>query len=120
MQMGKLPQEVDCKAPISLLLAKSKFWKEAIFDRAACGISRMQVDALFLSLTASEILQMQQKNTSLEWIITREFTTKNNCFIESHIGCPMYKKDVARGVHLFSESRVRKRNHGVSLTIDDN
>jgi hypothetical protein len=86
MQTGKPPQEVvDYKAPISSLLAKNKFWKEAIFDHAAGGISRMQVDALFLSLTASGIIQMQEKNTSLEWLITREFATENSCFIESHI-----------------------------------
>jgi hypothetical protein len=75
MHMGKLPQEVDYKAPISLLLAKSKFWKEAIFDCAAGGISQMQVDASFLSLIASRIIQMEPENTSLEWVITRQFTT---------------------------------------------
>jgi hypothetical protein len=47
MQTGKLPQEVDYKAPISSLLAKSKFWKEAMFDRTASGISQIQVDAFF-------------------------------------------------------------------------
>ncbi len=70
MQTGKLPQEVDYKTPISLLLAKSKFWKEAIFDCVASGISWMQVDALFLSLTLLGIIQMEPKNTSLEWVIT--------------------------------------------------
>jgi hypothetical protein len=39
MQMRKLPQEVDYKALISSLLAKSKFWKEAIFNCLAGGIS---------------------------------------------------------------------------------
>jgi hypothetical protein len=39
MQLGKLPQDIDYKAPISLLLVGSKFWKEAIFDRAAGDIS---------------------------------------------------------------------------------
>jgi hypothetical protein len=61
MQTEDLPQEVDYKAPISSLLAKSKFWKEAIFDCAASVISQMQVDALFLSLTASGIIQMVPK-----------------------------------------------------------
>jgi hypothetical protein len=89
MQTGKLPQAVDYKAPISSLLSGSEFWKEAIFDCAAGGISRMQVDALFLSLTALGIIQMQQKNTSLEWMIAREYVTSNNCFINSHIKRPM-------------------------------
>jgi hypothetical protein len=121
MQTGKLPLEVDYKAPISSLLAKSKFWKEAIFDCTAGGISRMQVDALFLSLTAPGIILMEPKNTSLEWVITWEFTTENSCFIESHIGRPIYKKDVAFWeIHLFSERHVRKQNLSVSLTIDYN
>jgi hypothetical protein len=55
----------------------------------------MQVDALFLSLTALGIIKMQQKNASLEWVITQEFVTENSCFIESHIGHPIYKNDVA-------------------------
>ncbi len=64
MQTGKLPVEVDYKDPISSLWAGSAFWKETVFDWAACGISRMQVDALFLSLTASGILQLNPKDTS--------------------------------------------------------
>jgi hypothetical protein len=81
----------------------------------------MQVDALFLSLTALVIIQMQLRNMSLEWMITREYTTANNCFIKSHIGHPIYKRDDAwRGGHLFSKNHVMRRNHCVSLTIDIN
>ncbi len=121
MQTGKLPQDVDFKAPISSLLAGSNFWKEAIFDYVAGGILQMQVDASFLSLSALEILQMQLRNISLEWMITQEYTTVNNCFIKSHIGCPIYKRDDAwQGVHLFSKNCIRRRNHCVSLTIDNN
>ncbi len=76
------------------------------------------MDALFLSLTALRIIQLQFINTSLQWSITQEDVTANNCFIESHVGCPMYKRDDAwRGVHLFSKSCVKKRNPGILLTI---
>jgi hypothetical protein len=56
---------------MSSLLAGSMFWKETVFDRAAGGISRMQVDALFLSLTASGILQLNPKDTSCSGALHR-------------------------------------------------
>ncbi len=93
MQTGKLPKEIDYKAPISSLLVGSTFWKEAVFDHASSGISRMQVDTLFLSLTASGMIQMQLQNPSLEWTIAHEYNTANDCFIESHIGRPIYRRD---------------------------
>ncbi len=64
MQTGKLPVEVDYKDSISSLLAGSAFWKETVFDWATGGISRMQVDALFPSLTASGLFQLNPKDTS--------------------------------------------------------
>jgi hypothetical protein len=70
--MGKLPQEIDYKALISSLLSGSAFWKEAVSNHAAGIISRMQVDALFLSCTASGMIQMQLQNPSLEWTIACE------------------------------------------------
>jgi hypothetical protein len=66
MQTGKLPVEVDYNDLISSLLAGSAFWKETVFYRAAGGISRMQVDALFLSLTALGILQLNRTDTLLQ------------------------------------------------------
>jgi hypothetical protein len=62
MVTGKLPQDVDNKDHISSLLACSAFWKKTVFDRACGGISQVQVDALFLALTASQMIQLQPKN----------------------------------------------------------
>jgi hypothetical protein len=121
MQMGRLPQQLDYKKPISSVLVASAFWKEAIFDRAAGGISQCHVDSLFLSLIASGMLQMNFRNPTFEWIVVHEYGgTANNCFIENHIGCPIYKRDNAWvGIHLFSKERVRRRDLSL-LTINNN
>ena len=120
MQMRQFPQQINYKKPFSSLLAVSAFWKEAIFDRAAGGISRSHVDSLFLSSTASGMLQMNFRNPTFKWIVARGYGGMvNNCFIENHIGRPIYKRDdVWVGIHLFSEQCVRQ--HDVSLLIDDN
>ena len=119
MQMGRLPQQLDYKKPISSLLVVSAFWKEAIFDCAAGGISRAHVDSLFLSLIASGMLQMKFRNPMLEWIVAREYGgTANHCYFENQIGQSIYKQDDTWvGVHLFSEERLRRRD--VSLLIDN-
>ena len=57
MQSGQLPHEIDPKSPVSSLLAGSTYWKEALFDRAAGGISRMHVDSFFMSLIASGMIK---------------------------------------------------------------
>ncbi len=122
---GKLPQDVDYKDRISSLLAGSAFWKETIFDRAVGGISQMHVDTLFLSLAASGIIQLQPKNETLQWDIVREYGNVYNdtSFIEAHIGVPTYKRsdDAWRGIHVFSENHVRRRNPvPLSITINNN
>ncbi len=123
---GKLPQGIDGKASISSLLAGSAFCKETIFDRATSSILRMQVDALFLSLAASRIIQLWPKNETLQWDIVCEYNNVYNndsSFIEAHIGVPTYKRsdDAWWGIHLFSEFRVRRRNPvPLSTTINNN
>ena len=119
MQMGRLPQQLDYKKPISSLLVVSAFWKEAIFNCGAGDISRAHVDSLFLSLIALRMLQMKFWNSMLEWIVVHEYgCTANNCFIENHIGHPIYKrKDTWVGIHLFSKKHMHQRD--VSLLIDN-
>jgi hypothetical protein len=84
----------------------------------------MQVDALSLSLTASGILQLNWKDTSLQWGIALEYASANNndCFIEAHIRIPIYKRnDAWQGLNLFSKTRVRKRHPvPLSTTINNN
>jgi hypothetical protein len=111
MQSGQFPHAIDPKSPVSTLLASSTFWKEALFDWAAGGISRMHMDSLFLSLIASGMIKMTMLNNALQWVIAREYGTASNSIIESHIGCPIYKRDNAWvGIHLFSKNRMRRRH----------
>jgi hypothetical protein len=84
----------------------------------------VQVDALFLSFTASQIIQLQGKNkTSLQWGIAREYgnKNKNNLFLEALIGIPPYKREDAwRGIHLFCKDRVRRRKPVPLSTTNNN
>ena len=66
MHTGKLPQDVNYMSPISSLLVGSPFWKETVFDCPAGGISRIQGDALFLSLTAPGMIHLQPNNECLQ------------------------------------------------------
>jgi hypothetical protein len=109
MQSGQFPHGIDPKSPVSTLLASSTFWKEALFDRA--GISRMHVDSLFLSLIATGMIKMTMLNNALQWVIAREYGTASNSIIESHIGCPIYKRDNAWvSIHLFSKNCMHRRH----------
>jgi hypothetical protein len=67
---------------------------------------------------------LKPKDTSLQWGIAREYASANNndCFIEAHIGIPIYKRDDAwQRVNLLRETHVRKRNPGpLSTTIYNN
>ncbi len=85
----------------------------------------MQVDALFLSLAASGMIQFQPKNKTLQWGIVREYVYVYNdtSLIKAHIGVPTYKRsdDAWRGIHVFSENHVRRRNPvPLSTTINNN
>ncbi len=75
MLTGRIPQEIDYKLPILLLLAGSPFCKEAIFDRVAGSVSWLQVNASFLSLTAAVIIHLQPKSDSLQCAIKQQVYT---------------------------------------------
>ena len=101
MITGKLPAEVDYKNPVSSLLAESAFWKETVFDKNFLLVSRINVDAFFLSLAANGILKLEPKKDSVF----------QELFIEAHIGTPLYKCDNSwNGINVFSETRKRKRD----------
>jgi hypothetical protein len=92
---------------------------------AAGGMTQVHVDALFLSLTASRIMHLQPMNkTSLQGGIAHEYgnETNNYSFIDAHIGLPHYKRGNAwRGINLFPEHRVRRRNPvSLSAAINNN
>ena len=96
MITGKLPAEVDYKNPVSSLLVESTFWKETVFDKNFLSVSRINVDAFFLSLAANGILKLEPKMDSVfQWVIAREYggSAKAELFIEAHIGTPLYKRN---------------------------
>ena len=51
-RVGKFPRAVKKGAKVSDILWGNKYWTERIFDRAASGVKRTTVDALFLPLRA--------------------------------------------------------------------
>ena len=47
----------------------------------AWGMSRLQVDALFLSLTVAGIIQLLRNNKSMQWSIKRVYAGSNDGLI---------------------------------------
>ncbi len=50
----------------------STYWKEMIFDKASSLVSQSNVDALFLSLAAAGILEIQNTTERFLWIAGQE------------------------------------------------
>jgi len=78
-------------------------------------VSRINVDAFFLSLAANGILKLEPKKDSVfQWVIAQEYggSAKAESFtIEAHIGTPLYKRDESwNGVNVFGETLTRKRD----------
>jgi len=98
---------------VSSLLADSAFWKETVFDRNFRLVSRIHVDAFFLSLAATGILKLEPKKDSVfQWLVALEYgaSAKAKLFIKTHIGTLLYKCDESwNGINVFSETRMRKR-----------
>ncbi len=94
----KLPLTVDLKMQVSSLLTCSDYWKEIIFDKASSSVSRVNLDALFLSLAASGILEIQNTTDGIKWVIGRQSlvaTLPNHAvsLIDATIGKAKYKVD---------------------------
>ena len=91
----------------------SEYWKQIIFDKLSSSISRTNVDALFLSLAASGILDIQNTADGIKWVIGRQppvaIQPKNNVtLIDATIGEAKYKVDKYwMGISLHSETRIR-------------
>ena len=65
-----LPFESNNKPNISSILWGDKYWMEKIFDRAAGGLKRTHLDALFLSLEAARVLCAEKrKGGTMQWNI---------------------------------------------------
>ena len=92
----------DSTKLISDVLWGDAYWLEKIFDRAAGGMRRAQVDALFLSLAAVGIMKMEKaKGGTIRWNIGW-----------SKDDTPLYNKSLVwRGINLHHHARPRRRNH---------
>ncbi len=50
----------------------STYWKEMIFDKASSSVSWTNVNALFLSLAAAGILDIQSTPDGIMWMVGQE------------------------------------------------
>ena len=118
MLTGKLPVAVDFKDPISSPSVASAFWKETVFDKAPRSVSQIQVEALFLSLTAAGIINLEHTiDSGFHWVIAREYgpSIGSDSFIHAHMGIAKYKRDESwQGIHLFAETRIRRRDPSIN------
>ena len=76
----------------------SEYWKEIVFDKSSSSVTRKNVDCLFLSMAASGILEMQNTNDGIKWVVGRlaPTTTQPNrdlSLIEATTGEAKYKVD---------------------------
>ena len=93
----------------------SNYWKEIIFDKASSSVSRTNVDALFLSLAASGIIEIQNKNDGIKWFVGRQAPLLpqpniNVTLMDATIGEANYKLDEYWvEIHQHSPMRIRVR-----------
>ena len=91
----------------------SEYWKEMIFDKSSSSVSQTIVDALFLSLAALDILDIQNTTDGVKWVIRRQppvAIRPNNdiSLIDATIGKAKYKVDKYwMGMNLHPETRIR-------------
>ena len=105
----KLPLPVDGKSSISDLIWGDSFWIERIFDRAASGVKKYNIDALFYSLAAAGIVKIEKRDRVVQWALPYE-PKEDNRYIRVY----NYEKNESwRGVNLYPETRPRRRGHSV-------
>ena len=90
---------------ISDALWGNNYWMERIFDRAAGGLYRKHMDALFLSLIAAEIIVSKKRQGKLTWALARDTVPGDD-----RGGGPKFLNDeLWSGMHLHPSDRKRKR-----------
>jgi hypothetical protein len=118
---AKLPFRVNFKVQLSSLLMLNAYWKEIIFDKALPSVSRVNFDALFLSLAATEILEIQNTSEGMKWFIGQEAprTVAPNLdvfFLNATIGEAKYKVDnYWTGLHLHPATRICVRMPAIPI-----
>ena len=119
---SKLPFANDMKKQVSSLLMTNVYWKEILFDKASSTISRTNVDALFLSLAASGILEIQNSADGIRWVIgrlppTTAITGTDVSLISATIGIAKYTLDEYwLGMNLHPVGRIRIRTPEIAIT----
>jgi hypothetical protein len=112
---AKLPFMIDFKVSVSLLLMLSVYWKETIFDKALLSVTQSNVDALFLSMALSGILEIQKTNDNTKWMLGRQPRVQresnvNVFFVDATIGKANHKLDKYwRGIHEHPPTKIRVR-----------
>ena len=93
------PYESSKKSVVSSVLWGDHYWMERIFDVPQYKIKRSQVDALFLSLSATKILHIRRDGARVLWSLA---------WVDDDT--PVYSLDVHwTGLNLFPKSRPRER-----------
>jgi hypothetical protein len=95
---SKLPFKNEIKLQVLSFLMASAYWKEMIFDKASGLVSGSNVNALFLSLAAADILEIQNTTERFMWIVGQKAPVveqQHACvtLVEAMIGIAKYTKD---------------------------
>lgn len=99
-----LPRPIDL-GTVSDMLKDNVFWIETIFDRAKSGVKKTHVDALFFSLAAAKILDLEKVNGVIHWNVSYDYDIENPLNETRR-----YNIDSSwKGVHLFESTRTRRR-----------
>jgi hypothetical protein len=105
--------EYNLPMTVSSLLMTGKYWKETIFVKASTSVSQLNVDALFLSLAALEILEVQKTTDGIQWIVGQQppvlphQSNVNVTFINATIAKANYKLDEYwNGIHQHPPMRI--------------
>jgi hypothetical protein len=97
----------------------SAYWKEILVDKSSTLISRTNVDSLFLSLAATEILEIQNSPDGIRWVLgpqapTTATTDTYDSLISVTIGVAKYTLDNNWvGINLHPATRISVRTPAI-------
>lgn len=99
-----IPRPIE-SGSISDMLKDDVFLIETIFDRAKSGVKKTHVDALFFSLAAAKILDLEKVNGIIRWNVLYHRDSTNPLNDKRR-----YNIDESwDGVNLFESNRPRRR-----------
>ncbi len=118
---SKLPFKIENKIQVSSYLMMSPYWKEMIFDKASGSVSRSNINALLLSLTATGVLDIEHTIDGCMWIVGREAPLVQHShsritLVEAMIGIAKNTKDdYWVGIQQHPLTRIRVRSPEIPL-----